>query len=100
MADNNIVWLSEADQEMAQAIAAAQDVSYEFARHAELERWRLVPAFDAIAAKAFFPHPNRPGGEHMFVSNIATNGEMISGNLNNDPNDLPGLAEGQTVSFP
>ena len=101
MANEQIVWMSGEDPEMVGAIAAAQATFLEFARQAELERFRIVPAFHAIAMKAFFPDPAQPGcGEHMFVTDISTDGKSVTGTLASDPNNIPGLAAGQQVTFP
>ena len=65
---DEILRVEAEDPEMARAILAAQVSFPEFARQAELEHFRVVPAFEMVAIKAFFPDPARPGsGEHMFV---------------------------------
>ena len=101
MADEPVVWIEAESSDMARAIMAAQSTFPEFARHAELEHFRIVPAFGLVAIKAFFPDPARlTRGEHMFVTDIFTNGRSVTGTLASDPSDLPGLAAGQEVTFP
>lgn len=100
MANDQIVWLSGEDPEMGRAVAAAQETFLEFARQAELDRFRMIPAF-SVAMKAFFADPTEPGrGEHMFVTDISTDGESVTGALASDPNNIPDLAAGQQVTFP
>lgn len=94
-------WTSAEDPEMARAIKAAQASFTEFARHAELEYFRIVPVFTHVGVKAFFANPTRPGsGEHMFVEQILMDGKKITGVLNSAPQDIPNLKEGQRVTFP
>ena len=98
---DDILWIEAEDPEMARAIRAAQGSFPEFARQAELEHFRIVPAFETIAIKAFFPDPARPGyGEHMFVTDISTDGKSISGILASEPGFASDLKEGGEVSFP
>ena len=94
-------WTAAEDPDMARAIKAAQASFAEFARHAELEHFRVVPGFTHVGVKAFFANPKRPGsGEHMFVEDIATDGVTITGTLNSTPHAIPNLHEGQRVTFP
>lgn len=98
---NALHWTAAEDPEMAQAIQAAQATFTDFARHAELEHFRIIPGFTHIGVKAFFANPNRPGsGEHMFVEQIATDGKTITGILTSTPHAIPSLREGQRVKFP
>ena len=98
---NALHWTAAEDPEMAQAIQAAQATFTEFARHAELEHFRVVPGFTHIGVKAFFSIPKRPGsGEHMFVEQITTDGKTITGILTSTPHAIPNLHEGQRVTFP
>lgn len=93
-------WMVGEDPEMIRAIEAAQATFLEFARQAELENFRPDPAFDEIAIKAFFPHPDQPDdGEHLFATFVATDGEIVEAILDADPYCVPGLAEGQRVRF-
>ncbi len=101
MAENDIFWLSGQDSDMQRAIAAAQATFAEFARQIDMEHFRIVPAFDTPLVKAFFPHPDDPTrGEHMFVTEISLDGQTVHGILASEPNDIPGLSDGDDVSFP
>jgi uncharacterized protein YegJ (DUF2314 family) len=61
-----------------------------------------VPAFTQIAIKAFFPDPTSPTqGEHMFVSDVSTDGKVITGTLDSEPGSPRlGVKAGQKVTFP
>lgn len=52
---------------------------------------------DNFSIKAGLDGPD--GIEHIWVSNVARDGDEIVGTLANDPYDLPGLAFGSTVRF-
>lgn len=96
-----IIWVDAEGDSMAEAIRAAQATFGEFARQADLEHFRIVPAFEAVAVKAFFADPADPGsGEHLFVGDVSTDGRSITGTLNNTPTFASSLVEGQEVTFP
>lgn len=107
MTDNNVMWMAGDDPQMVKAYENAQRSFLEFARHAELEQNRIVPAFENVSVKAFFPiDPNQTDGmsategEHMYVADVSTDGKTVYGTLNNDPQHLRWLKDGDTVSFP
>lgn len=98
---DNVIGISAGDREMARAMEAARATFPEFARQAELEHFRIVPAFESVAIKAFFADPARPGhGEHMFVTDVATDGTTVTGTLASEPGFESDLREGQEVTFP
>ncbi|PHR95214.1 MAG: hypothetical protein COA78_30625 [Blastopirellula sp.] len=74
----------------------------EFARMAELERFRILPVYEAISIKAFFEiQPGNPMfGEHIYLSDISTDGETITATLNATAKLRDDLKEGQEVTFP
>ena len=79
----------------------AQASFHEFARAAEYERFRIVPTYEAVGIKAFFGLPNNPlAGEHIFLTNVFTDGKSITATLNADAWRRPDLKEGQEVIFP
>ena len=88
--------------ELMDSIMSAQASFREFARQADLERFRIVPAYEVIAIKAFFVHENTMPfpGEHIFLSDISTDGKQVTGTLNADSHKLPQLREGKVVTFP
>src|SRR5262245_47463842 len=109
VASEAILWMAGDDRAMARAIAAAQSTFLEFARQVELENFRTVPGFEEIAVKAFFADSTAVDygenmfdkhGEHMFVSDISTDGKSLTGVLASEPDAVPGLSAGQEVAFP
>lgn len=101
MDENTIHWLEGGDPTMTAAIKNAQATFPEFVHELEIEEHRIIPALEAAVVKAFFPHPQDPAkGEHMFVEGISIESNLIHGVLSSDSNYVPGLREGQKVSFP
>lgn len=79
----------------------AQASFLEFARAAEYERFRILPTYEAIGIKAFFELPDNPlAGEHIFLTNVSTDGKTITATLNADAWHRPDLKEGQECAFP
>lgn len=83
-------------------VTHAQASFLEFARIAELERFRILPTYEEICVKAFFETvPGNPMvGEHIYLTNIHTDGKSITANLNASATRRPDLKEGQEVTFP
>lgn len=90
------------DGKWLEPVQHAQATFREFARIAELERFRMLPTFTTIAIKVFFEAvPGKPMfGEHMFLSNIFTDGKTITGTLDSSAWRRKDLKEGQEVTFP
>jgi uncharacterized protein YegJ (DUF2314 family) len=85
--------------DMSQTLCA-QASFVEFARAVEYERFRVVPTYEAIGIKAFFSVPNAPmAGEHIFLTNVFTDGKMVTATLNADARMRDDLKEGQDVTF-
>lgn len=85
---------------MAAAMRAARATFPEFAREVELERWRIVPAYNAILVKAFFPLPDdATRGEFHFLDDIVISRTHVSGSLNGS-SPACRLQMGQKVSVP
>jgi uncharacterized protein YegJ (DUF2314 family) len=107
MAENDILWAAGDDPEMLKAYSSAQRTFLEFARQAEMERFRVVPAFENVSVKAFFPVNKNDSdgmqasrGEHMYVQDVQTDGKTVYGILNGDPSEIRWLKDGDRVSFP
>lgn len=93
-------WCVHAFEGDISGVLCAQSTFSEFARVAELERHRIVPVYEAIAVKAFFPWPDEPtDGEHMFLTEVTTDGQQITATLNADSTYDASLKEGQEVTF-
>lgn len=85
-----------------QPVTHAQASFPEFARVAELERFRILPAYEEISGKAFFEtvFGNPMFGEHIYLTNIHTDGKSITANLNASSTRRADLKEGQEVTIP
>jgi uncharacterized protein YegJ (DUF2314 family) len=85
-----------------QPVTHAQASFPEFTRIAELDRFRVLPTYDAISVKAFFESvPGNPMfGEHIYLTNIHTDGKSITASLNASSTRRADLKEGQEVTFP
>jgi len=99
--DNNIVF-AEQNQKMKAAYQKAQDTFNYFWREMYWEAKRVVPAHDLALVKIPFQQmaegDEQPTVEHMWISEIAFDGEHITGVLMNSPNLLTNVAEGDTVT--
>lgn len=98
---NPVFYAKPDDPEMAKAVAGAVASFKYLWRELTWEYRRIVPALELSALKAAF---NDPGGspdmaEHMWLSNIAFDGEFISATLMNSPNGLTSIAQRDTVKL-
>jgi uncharacterized protein YegJ (DUF2314 family) len=94
-------WMALEEFDQWEQISYAQATFLEFARAAEYERFRIVPTYEAVGIKAFFGLPNQAlVGEHIFLTNVLTDGKTITATLNADSRARPELKEGQEVNFP
>lgn len=74
---------------------------FEFARVAEYERFRILPTYDAIGIKAFLSNSDEPMvGEHIFLTNIFTDKDTITGTLDSDSRLCDDFKEGEEITFP
>ena len=70
---------------MAKAMKAARARFREFVRNAELEKNRVVPAFDAVLVKAYFPRRDGSGrGEFHFIDDVVLSKTHVSGTVNGE----------------
>jgi uncharacterized protein YegJ (DUF2314 family) len=83
-------------------IMCAQASFLEFARAVEYQRHLILPIYESIGIKAWFESSGKPPmvGEHLFLTNIFTDGTTILGTLNADSYRRQDLKEGNEVSFP
>src|SRR6476646_8196498 len=100
MADNS-------DPEMQQAYQNARACFRYFWREVAWERRRIVPALDLAYGKAPFSAgaqgahtPGTPAVEHMWLSEVDFDGQVVSGVLMNAPNWLKTLRKGDDVRSP
>jgi uncharacterized protein YegJ (DUF2314 family) len=90
------------DEEMDRASVRARETFRYFWRELSWESRRIVPGLDLSLVKAKFEEPEikGPNVEHMWVSEIACDGEVVVGKLVNQPNWLRKITKGATVVVP
>jgi uncharacterized protein YegJ (DUF2314 family) len=100
MFDNN-------DPEMQRAYESARATFRYFWREVAWERRRIVPALSLAAVKAPFSYGGQrprtedtPEVEHMWLSEVDFDGQVVSGVLLNAPNWLKTVKEGDAVRVP
>src|SRR5262245_16543672 len=98
---------NESDAEMEQAYKNARATFRYFWREVAWERRRIVPALDLTCVKAPFSDGNSgsraadaPNVEHMWISDVDFDGQVVSGVLMNSPNWLKTIKEGDAVRIP
>src|SRR5262245_35990461 len=95
-------WAIMGSPDQLDLVLSAQASFPEFARAAELERFRILPTYEAVSIKAFFEAPVMPRcvGEHIFLTNVFTDGKTVTATLNADSFRRDDLKEGQEVTSP
>lgn len=100
MFDNN-------DPEMQRAYENARATFRYFWREVAWERRRIIPALDVACVKAPFSDGDQgkssaeaPEAEHMWISEVDFDGQVVSGVLMNRPNWLKTVKEGDSVCVP
>lgn len=100
-AESPVFYAKPDDPEMAKAVAGAVASFKYLWRELTWEYRRIVPALHLSAVKAAF---NDAGGtpdmaEHMWLSEIAFDGELISATLMNAPNSLTSIEAGDRIQL-
>ena len=99
--ENNVIY-TEQNAKMKAAYLKAQSTFNYFWREIYWEAKRVVPAHDLALVKIPFQQKiegkEQPLVEHMWISEIDFDGEFITGILQNAPNKLTNVAEGDTVT--
>ncbi|MCA9607961.1 MAG: DUF2314 domain-containing protein [Myxococcales bacterium] len=100
----DLVQMFPSDAEMQAASDRAQQTFKYFWRELTWEYRRIVPGCAVKMVKIGFPtgRPADPGPshEHMWVDRIDFDGLRVYGTLNNQPNWIAGLNEGDAVDVP
>jgi uncharacterized protein YegJ (DUF2314 family) len=96
------VFLAKSDDpEMARAVTRAVDTFKYLWRELTWEYRRIVPALELSAIKAAFNDPE--GGvddvEHMWLSDVEFDGDVISATLMNAPNELTSVQQGDQITL-
>lgn len=99
--ESPVVWVGDDDAAMDQAMTRARSTFKYLWRELTWEYRRIVPALELSAVKAAFRDPGDESGqvEHMWLSEIRFNGEVIVANLLNSPNWLRSVEEGDEITL-
>jgi uncharacterized protein YegJ (DUF2314 family) len=96
-----------ADPEMQRAYSQARATFRYFWREVAWDRRRIIPALNLACVKASFSDgepathgDEAPEVEHMWLSDIDFDGECVSGVLQNTPNWLKSIKQGDSVRIP
>lgn len=105
MSEQQPVYYSDAsDPDMVAANDRARETFKYFWRELSWERRRIVPGLDLACVKLEFAEQHGDTGEdvveHMWITDIDFDGEMVSGSLANAPNWLKNVAQGDHVAVP
>jgi uncharacterized protein YegJ (DUF2314 family) len=87
------------DPEMKEAVARAGSSFKYLWRELTWEYRRIVPALELSAIKAAFKDPEAEPVEHMWLSDIDFDGDVISAHLLNSPRELTSVKEGDRVTL-
>lgn len=100
--NNNAVFFAKQDELMKEATKNAQENFKYFWRELYWEYRRIVPGHDFAMVKIPFQQVIKehtsPIVEHMWINNINFDGEVITGELVNDPNQLTNVTKGDLVT--
>lgn len=104
MSDTNIFFAKGDSPEMIAAFEKAQSSFKYFWRELSWEYRRIVPGLDLACVKvAFtqdFPGQDEAVVEHMWINDVNFDGEIITGTLINQPNELTNIENGDAVTIP
>jgi uncharacterized protein len=92
-----VVVFDNADPAMQQAYEAARTTFRYLWRELAWERRRIVKAIDLAAVKVPFSDADAANVEHMWVSELDFDGELIHGTLLSSPNTLTSVQRGDAV---
>lgn len=104
MNDNTIFYSKSDNPEMIKAFQKAQETFKYFWREMNWEFRRIVPALDLACVKVAFMQEvegmSEPIVEHMWINEVGFDGDIVSGILINDPNELDNVENGDFVEVP
>jgi uncharacterized protein YegJ (DUF2314 family) len=100
--EDKTIFYAEQDKKMEEATLYAQKNFKYFWRELYWEYKRIIPAHDFAMVKIPFEQKisgqNEPVVEHMWINNINFDGEFITGELVNAPNELTNVSKGDTIT--
>ena len=104
---SRVFMFDNSDPEMQRAYENARATFRYFWREIAWERRRIVPALDLVCVKAPFTDGEQgarskdtPDVEHMWLSDVDFDGQLVSGVLLNAPNWLNSVKEGDSARIP
>lgn len=104
MSEENVVIFDGDSQEMRFASEKARETFKYFWRELSWEYRRIIPGLELSLVKVPFKTTTKGDGippfEHMWISEIMFDGEYIAGILQNQPNWIEGVSEGDDVKVP
>ncbi|EHO08801.1 DUF2314 domain-containing protein [Myroides odoratimimus] len=99
--ENPIFYAKGDDPILIEAYKKAQDTFKYFWRELSWEYRRIVPAFDMASVKVAFTQEvegeEEPVVEHMWIGDVDFDGDIIYGELLNQPNILTNIEEGEQI---
>ncbi|WP_025126085.1 DUF2314 domain-containing protein [Myroides odoratimimus] len=99
--ENPIFYAKGDDPILIEAYKKAQDTFKYFWRELSWEYRRIVPAFDMVSVKVAFTQEvegeEEPVVEHMWIGDVDFDGDIIYGELLNQPNILTNIEEGEQI---
>lgn len=101
MGESPIFGASQLDPAMQAAYARARETFKYLWRELTWEYRRIVPGLELSAVKASFNDPGNPedAAEHMWLSDIQFDGEIVSASLLNQPRGLRSVSAGDRVEL-
>ena len=106
MSESKVFLFGDKDPEVKQASEKARANFRYFWRELAWERRRIIPGLNLACVKApfsdgeFAASDDNPKVEHMWLSNVDFDGQIVSGELINDPNWLKTVRKGDAVRLP
>jgi len=103
---SQVFMFDDSDPEMQRAYESARATFRYFWREVAWERRRIIPGLDLACVKAPFSDGQRKdadgarSSEHMWLSDIDFDGELVSGALINSPNWVRSVKKGDSVRVP
>lgn len=104
MENNSIFFADGNDPEMHKAYQRAQETFKYFWREQSWEYRRIIPGLDLACVKTIFQEQDEETGEelveHMWINEVAFDGENVKGYLINEPHSLQNIQVGDYVEIP
>lgn len=103
MEENSIFFADGNDPEMIRAFKKAQETFKYFWREQSWEYRRIIPGLNVSCVKVAFSEENEAGEtnvEHMWINDIAFDGDYVKGYLINEPNTLRNIQVGDYFEIP